>query len=416
MQVPRALQAKAITRTRATRPRKPTKLLRDLGGGELLVRVDWQQWLGIEAPYRDVPYTVREVTTRYHRNGYDWDIHGRLYLPKREAMPGTAFFLTHGGAGSEMEVHETPDGRPGLAAVLAAQGFRCLAVTYPGHYPPGGVWATPVAKRQPVYLLDRTLPLAEIRARNLRCTFDTIVDGMARLTDRHLAGHKILSFGHSTGGPMAMLLQRFLKKAEVVGLVGWASGGPDGWFREWVDWVGAKADVVRPIHFFARRSPGSFRASGYEDLPELTPWGGADAYMAWGNRYKSQMKTSLCDNQHNAMVDILKEYARLTGLPEREYLDHLWDPDPEWLGRTSVLLLTGENDRNHWFYGETENDKLETFMGAKFALRTPRTRVVLVPKYGHFGYVALHNEKIAYAWLWALKAGFFAPPKAKRRT
>jgi pimeloyl-ACP methyl ester carboxylesterase len=386
----------------------------DLDADELLVRVDWKQWLAIAAPYREVPYTVREVTTRLARNGYDWDIHGRLYVPRREAMPGTAFFLTHGGAGSEMEVHETPDGRPGLAAVLASQGFRCLAATYPGHYPPGGEWTTPVARRQPAYLLDRKLPISEIRERNLRCTFNTVVEGMARLADRHLAGCKILSFGHSTGGPMAMMLARFLKKAEVVGIVGWASGGPDGWYREWVDWVGAKPDVLRPIRSFARRSPGSFRAAGYEDERVLTPWGGAEAYMAWGNRWKSQMKTSLCDNQHNASIALLKEYAKLTGLPEREYLDHLWDPDPEWLGRTGVLLLVGENDRNHWFYGKSETDKLEAFMGGKFAQRAARARVVLVPRYGHFGYVALHNEKIAYAWLWALRNGYFAPPKARR--
>jgi hypothetical protein len=384
-------------------------LLRALRGDELLVRVPWRRWLAIDAPYPAVAYKTREVTTRFARNGYDWDVHGTLYLPKHEAVPGVGFVLTHGGAGSEKEVHETPDGRPGLAAVLAAQGFRCLAVTYPGHYPPGGEWAKRVARRQPVYLLDRELPLAEIRDRNLRCTFNTIVEGMARLTDRHLAGYKLLAFGHSTGGPMSMLLYRFLKKAEVVGIVGWASGGPDGWYGEWVKWIGAKDETVLPIESFARRTVASFRAAGYEDEAVLTPWGGAEAYMAWGDRHKSQMKTSLCDNQHNACVDILKDYARRTGLPEREYLDHLWDPDPLWLGRTSVLLLLGEKDRNHWFYGKTERDKLEMFMGEKFALRTPRTRVVLVPKYGHFGYVALHNEKIAYSWLWALKDGYFRP-------
>jgi hypothetical protein len=143
-------------------------------------------------------------------------------------------------------------------------------------------------------------------------------------------------------------------------------------------------------------------------LAELCPWGGAEGYMAWGDKYKSQMKTGLCDNQHGANVERLKAYARRTGLPESEYLDHLHDPDPRWLARTNVLLLVGENDRNHWFYGKTIADKLEIFMGEKFAQRTPRTRVVLIPRYGHFGYVGLHNEKIAYVWLWALKSGYFA--------
>jgi hypothetical protein len=133
--------------------------------------------------------------------------------------------------------------------------------------------------------------------------------------------------------------------------------------------------------------------------------------MAWGNRAKSQMKTSLCDNQHDGNVEILKQYAKRTGLPEREFIDHLRDSDPDWLARTSVLLLVGENDRNHWFYGKTERQKFEIVIGNKFALRTPRTRVVLIPKYGHFGYAGLHNEKIAYTWLWALRNGFFELPK-----
>jgi hypothetical protein len=53
-------------------------------------------------------------------------------------------------------------------------------------------------------------------------------------------------------------------------------------------------------------------------------------------------------------------------------------------------------------------------MGRKFEQRTPWTKVVLVPRYSHYGYVELHNEKIAYLWLWAMAAGCFdaglAPP------
>jgi hypothetical protein len=383
------------------------KYLRNLDADRLLTKMNWSQWLRLGAAYRETTFTTREVTTRYERNGYDWDIHGRLYLPKRESLGNIGFVLMHGGAGSEDEMRETPDGRPGLAAILAAQGFRCLAITYPGHYPPGGEWKTPVATRQPIYLFDRQLRIAEIRARNLRCTFNTIVEGAARLTDRYMAGYDVLSFGHSTGGPMSMLLYRFLKKVKVKGIVGWASGGPDGWYREWLNWTGAKGGQIHPIDALARRFPESFKAAGYEDALELCPWGGAEGYMRWGDRYKSQLKTGLCDNQHGTNIEVLKEYARRTGLPEAEYLDHLWDPEPMWLSKTNVLLLVGENDRNHWFYGETEREKLEIFMGEKFAQRTPRTRVVLVPKYGHFGYVALHNEKIAHAWLWALKTGFF---------
>jgi hypothetical protein len=47
------------------------------------------------------------------------------------------------------------------------------------------------------------------------------------------------------------------------------------------------------------------------------------------------------------------------------------------------------------------------FMGYKFAQRARNAKVVLVPRFGHFGYVGIHNEKIAYAWIRALLSGFF---------
>ena len=85
-------------------------------------------------------------------------MHGTLYTPEKETDPRRGFVFFHGGAGSEKIMDFTPDGRPGLARVLAAQGFKVLSLTYPGHYPPGGVWKIPVAERMPIYLLDRELP------------------------------------------------------------------------------------------------------------------------------------------------------------------------------------------------------------------------------------------------------------------
>ncbi len=172
-------------------------------------------------------------------------------------------------------------------------------------------------------------------------------------------------------------------------------------------WVGAKTEnVVAPDHL-ARRTAAAFARAGYEDSPELCPWGGAEDYMRWGDVYKSQLKTSVCENQHKANIPILEEYARITGLPLSEFVDHLQDPDPAWLARTPVLLMLGEKDRNHWFYGDGIEQKLEVFMGRKFEQRTPRTKVVLLPRYGHYGYVGIHNEKMAYLCLWALASGFF---------
>ena len=383
------------------------KFLAELHSNELLLKLTWDEWLTVNAPFENVDFSVEDVTVRYHRNGYDWDMHGSLYSPVREVDPRRGFICFHGGAGSEKIMDLTPDGRPGLARVLASQGFKALALTYPGHYPPGGVWKQPIPERMPVYLLDRELPIEEIKDRNLKCTFNTILQGAGLLTDQHLSGREILGFGHSTGGPMAAHLTRFSKKTKVIGLVGFGSGGPDGWRKEWRDKTSAEKYVEKPIDHVSKRSPDSFKASGYVDPEDLTPWGGADDYIRLVSPLRSQMKTSLCDNQHNAAVGILEEYPKRTGLPREEYFDHLQEPDPNWLKTIKVLLTAGENDKGHWVKGDRLQDKREMFMGAKYAATTRGAHVVLIPRYGHVGYAELHNEKIAYLWLWAVKAGYF---------
>ena len=391
----------------ATKSAAVEKFLANLGSTELLLKLDWDEWLTIEAPYSNVTMSSQDVVARYNRNGYDWDIHGTLFTPEKELDSNRAFLFFHGGAGSEKIMDLTPDGRPGLARVVASQGFKVLALTYPGHYPQGGVWKQPIPERMPVYLMDRELPEEEILDRNLKCTFNVILQGAGLLTDQHFAGREIIGFGHSTGGPMAAHLTRFSKKTKVIGLVGFGSGGPDGWRLEWRNKTGAEAYREIPIEHVSRRSPDSFKNSGYVDPEDLTPWGGADDYIRLISPLRSQMKTSLCDNQHNAALGILEEYSKRTGLPREEYFDHLQELDPEWLKTIRVLLAVGENDKGHWVKGERLEDKREMFMGAKYAASTRGAHVVLIPRYGHVGYSELYNEKIAYLWLWALKAGYF---------
>jgi len=383
------------------------KFIDGLTSRELLLKLDWDEWLAIQPPHTAREFTSIDATVRFQRNGYDWDMHGTVYSPREETDARRAFVFFHGGAGSEKIMDLTPDGRPGLARVLAAQGFKVLALTYPGHYPPGGVWKQPVAERNPIYLFDRDLAEQEILDRNLKCTFNVILQGAGLLTDRHFAGREIIAFGHSTGGPMAAHLSRFSEKTKVIGIVGFGSGGPDGWRKQWRDTTGAEKYVEKPIDHVSRRSPDSFKESGYIDPEDLTPWGGADDYIRLVSPLRSQMKTSLCDNQHNAAVGILDEYAKRTGLPREEYFDHLQEPDSKWLKSIHVLLTVGENDKGHWVRGDNLEHKREMFMGAKYAAATRGAHVVLIPRYGHVGYAELHNEKIAYLWLWAHKAGYF---------
>ena len=307
-------------------------------------------------------------------------MHGTLYTPEKETDPRRAFVFFHGGAGSEKIMDLTPDGRPGLARVLASQGFKALALTYPGHYPPGGVWKQPIPERHPIYLLDRELSHGRNLDRNLKCTFNVILQGAGLLTDQHLAGREIIGFGHSTGGPMAAHLTRFSKKDKShrhrrLRQRRSRTAGD----KEWRDKTGAEKYTEKPIDHVSERSPDSFKASGYVDPEDLTPWGGADDYIRLISPLRSQMKTSLCDNQHNAAIGILEEYPKRTGLPREEYFDHLQEPDPNWLKTIRVLLIAGENDKGHWVKAAAVGKQARNVHGPKYAATTRGAHVVLDP-------------------------------------
>lgn len=379
-----------------------------LGGDELPLRLTWEQWLDIGPPHDQVPFEIREVTARFSRNGYDWDIHGRLYTPEHAADRSLAFVFFHGGADSEMVFDQTPDRRPGPARVLAAQGHCVLTISYPGHYPPGNHWAVPIETRQPIYLLDRTLPEDEVLDRNEKCTFNVILQGAGALVADNLGGRDIIAWGHSTGGPMAAHLHRFTDN-RVIGLAGWGSGGPDGWRKQWRETTGAEGSTEYPVGHVSRRSPDTYRASGYVDPADLCLWGGPEELFQWAqSAHRSQIKTGLCDNQHRGMVDALEAWPRATGLPREEFFDHLGDPDPDWLKSIAVLLLVGDNDKGHWVAGEALAHKREMFMAEKYrAAGVKRCHVVLIPRYGHFGFMEQYGEKFVYLWLWALENGYF---------
>ena len=101
------------------------KFLAGLKSTELLLKLTWDEWLAIQAPYTDGKLTTVDAWARYHRNGYDWDMHGTLYTPEKETDPRRAFVFFHGGAGSERIMDLTPDGRPGLARTNSRSRVAC---------------------------------------------------------------------------------------------------------------------------------------------------------------------------------------------------------------------------------------------------------------------------------------------------
>ena len=50
---------------------------------------------------------------------------------------------------------------------------------------------------------------------------------------------------------------------------------------------------------------------------------------------------------------------------------------------------------------------IKRFMGRKYEAAGTKVHVINIPKYGHYGMMERHNEKIAYSWLWAFRNGYF---------
>jgi hypothetical protein len=371
----------------------------------------WETLMAVGAPYPATGFFRRETTARYHHNGYDWDIHGSLYTPFRNVMPGHAFVLIHGGGVNELDFHETPDRRPGLAAVIAAQGFEVLTPSYPGLWPPGGKWTKPVTERKPCYLLDRDVGDEEVQDRLLKATYQVYMHGIGLLVEKCLGRRKLFAHGHSTGGPMAADLHKYLTTATVVGILGWGSGGPDGWILRWRQ-EHTPPSAIRPLRSLTEityRTVDEYRHRlGYEDLPELTPWGRLEERFDLTRDTTPTFNPPLQNLSHLGTVEQLDEYQRATGLPREEYVGHLGEPDPAFLERIKVLLLVGENDVNHWKAGgKRPEERQDAYVAKRYAEKTRGAHLIVVPKFTHMGHWALHNERLAYLWLWAVRSGYF---------
>jgi len=373
--------------------------------------LDWETFMAVGAPYPPTGFLRRQTTARYRHNGYDWDIHGTIYTPFRNVMPGHAFVLIHGGGVNELDFDETPDGRPGLAAVIAAQGFEVLTPSYPGLWPPSGKWTQPVTERKPCYLLDRDLPDAEIEDRLLKATYQVYMHGIGLLVEKSLPRRKIFSHGHSTGGPMAADLHKYLTTSTVIGILGWGSGGPDGWILRWrTEYTPPSA--IRPLKSLTEityRTVDEYRNRlGYEDLPELTPWGRLEERFELTRDTTPTFNPPLQNLSHLGTMQQLQAYQQATGLPREEYFGHLGEPDPAFLERIKVLLLVGENDVNHWKAGgEGAEERQDGYVAGRYAEKTRGAHLIVVTKFTHMGHWALHNEKLAYLWLWAVLSGYF---------
>ena len=383
------------------------KYLAAMRSTEMFFYPTWEEWLAVDSPYPAVGFEKKRITARYRRNGYDWDINGALYTPDKEVDPKIAWLVSLGTNGSEGECDVCPDGRPGIAPLLAARGFKVMTVSFPGHFhPPDGIWPMAVDERKPVYLFDKTLSDEEIADRTNKATVDVGVQGTALLMDEHLAGRGVIA----TNGPLHARLPTFLTSARMIGMASIGFAGTDGWRRKWGEKVGGDPFIWHwPVDKVQRKSPESHLKSGYESDEMLTPWGGAKEFIEIVSRYRSQLKSSLTVNQHDAAVEELEQYVKMTGLPRGEYFDFLEDPEPATMKDQGILVFVGQHDKKRWIWGDDIEDKWEVFMARQYQRFTDRVHTIPVPHHGHYGMTEKYNEKFVYHWLWSHKDGYFRP-------
>ena len=200
----------------------------------------------------DVVHRVRAV-------GMDWDMAGAVYVPADPAAVPTGpdgrkigIFLLHGGSGD----HRSKDG---FARFLAARfGAKVVTMSYPGRYnfaDPAGDWPGDTIRgdgsvRTPVWLRGEAIGPDQYdvvkdteparRARwgtlHLACAKPGTVfyDRMAGWPAAHEAGarefirrhlpaaeYSVYVHGHSTGGPMSMMLTQRIDN--IVGVLGMES-------------------------------------------------------------------------------------------------------------------------------------------------------------------------------------------------
>ena len=361
------------------------------------------------APPEILGYRSTWLTSRYVHYGLPWDITG-LRLESCDPGAGSLpwIVVVHGGSVNFYEFFVTPRNDPGLGQFLA-QRLNVLLVTIPGNYRPGG-WALGAEARSPQYLLDQDLPPGEVALRNAIFTNVLIFAGLKRLIREHLDGD-VLVVGHSTGGELAFLAAGDDDLGPRCGgrFLGWGSGGPSHWRREWEVATGRRDRKLRELAAYPAisrlrtRGAAEYVRSGY--VGELNPCDGAAAparaadWLARESRRRPNFKQVLQDVEHGAVVELRERFERelrtaLAGASHavegEAVVRDLMAPAPEpvvpW---ERMAWVVGRADRGHW-NEKAEDVARERFVRDRFAASCPgvSAKVVLVDApLTHYGHV-----------------------------
>ncbi len=383
-------------------------------------------------PFPRTTFEVKEVQERVdrYRNPqkpgelFRWDIHGRLFTPRKLSLENTAVVMIHGGAANEYEFIFTPDGpekyldlteinpaeaRVGVAQHIASLGIPVLALSLPGHYS-RRPWP-PLAERRPEFIIGEVPDDAELKNRLAVYTFRLCLEAIKALVEKHLS-QDIFMWGHSTGGEYFYLMGQYGLRNRLIGGLGFGTGMP-AWVRKEWDLLCAKkspeerAAPFRLLTDLSRRSPQSYVKSGY--VGPNQPWGGAERWFELENHRRPQFKPYLQDIEHSAHDVLLPEIKKTSGLDDEE-LFITYKADLNCLRGKKLFHIVGENDKGHWIDGGEKGlgFRREVYAFHRFKPFADALRLVVVPQLTHYGHVESYNERLANLMVTALKEYFRA--------
>ena len=398
---------------------------------EFIYPMTFEEYQTFSDPFPRTSFRVHEVEDSIRRYAnpekpaelFQWDMHGRLFMPAKASIPGIAVVIVHGGAANEYEFIFTPDGpedyadlthadptaaRVGIAQHMASLGIPVLAISLPGHYS-RKPWP-PIPERRPEFVIGTIPEDQELKNRLAVYTFRMCIEGLKALIEKSLPDCKIFCWGHSTGGEYFYLLEQYGLKNPLIGGLGFGTGMP-AWVRKEWDLACAKktpaerAAPFRNITDLSRRSPGGYVKSGY--VGPNQPWGSAERWFELENHRRPQFKPYLQDIEHSAHDVLLPEIRQISGLPDDE-LFITFQADLNRLRGKKLLHIVGELDKGHWIEGGEKGLEFrrEVYAFKRFAPYAEALRLILVPKLTHYGHVESYNERLANLMVTAFRDYF----------
>jgi hypothetical protein len=355
-------------------------------------------------PAATLGYKADWIVERYKRYGMDWDITGlRLTSLNPDAKNYPWFIIINGGAANFYEFYVDLKNRPGWAQYLA-QKMNVMIVTIPGNFKYGG-WEEPIQseKRQPAYLLDRELPMAESEVRNALLNNRNVLQGLKALVMKNTTGD-ILLIGHSTSGELAMMAysEEDLGPRLKGRYLGWGSGGPARLAKirnikspttagsAGAGGGGDGEGRKLPIEALTRRDTASY-SRGYSGFlnplyePGMSHAQIADAWLATEVRRRPQFKQQIQDLEHSGNQDLkgrveveIDALLKKSGNPwhvnlEEVNQDLFSTQYTRMDGYKRMVWTVGHFDRNHWL-PEDPMKAPEAFVASEYRNKNPSRR------------------------------------------